>query len=1801
MKKKQNDSVRASVLQILLASTLISISAMLFASTLTQPFGRNSAKQLNMVRIARITDFQSSPGTPIQRSRMRTFSSLPRYPVPAPSSSKAVNNSGTSNVSTKTVSVQQQPAAHTVPFNPGDVFVNTAGSGVQHYDSSGHLLDNFTAYGFGYEMAFRLNGNLLVVYSSPSPGTEGVLKEFDSTGNEIGNLIESFSQIFSVAVDVAGNVYVGEVDPFVGGGRLKKFDAVGNLLTTFSPAMEAGGGVNHIALASDQCTIYYDSSGPAIKRFNVCTNTQLQDLVIGGNAKDQLRIAANGDVFVTAGSEIERYDSLGALKHVYPYPSSNAYALALDPDGQRFWAAGSDYIQGSGSPVYVYNIETSERQLAFYASDTVGGLAVFGPTDSDGDGLPDDWERYGVTVDANGNVIGIGNTGNGVFVDLPGMGADPLHKDIFVHVDWMNPDPGDPTFEFNPNPEALKMVSDAFAVAPTQRTPDGKRGINLHVDAGPNSIMNPATGQTWGTLSRAGTVPFAPVLDTANPPNFVNALLPYKTAHFLPAGRRAVFHYALYCKKIDIYNGGGLGTQPGTDFVLARSNVVYPESEAATFMHELGHNLGLEHGGGDEVNLKPNYLSVMNYAFPFGLINLGRSLSFSIDYSRARLATLDEFNLDESAGIGDPSTALQLTVWNIYTNPDNPPGSNNCISHRDTYYRLFYPNAPLDWNCDGAVTPGRVVADINGDGVCVSPGSSGTLFAVPQGDDQVVDAHVVSGPNRVCETPAGCDPTDPANCDIQSQRVGFVQPQYLEGFSDWPMLQYDGAGEIGAPQVTGMMAGQKNISQTEVQTIPEELPYAQVLARLPPAIRDAPQYAPHDVVTYSPQEGVAPITVSFDGTASTAVGGATIVDWFWDFGDGTTGSGATVQHTYRIAGDFFAKLTVTDTNGRANLVPLLHLVRVTGNDSNPQPNIAPYQPSGWSDKIVVSNVTGTNTDTFLLNPTDPLYIDWAVINNGQAGTTADFYVTLYVDGVAGQDFLIPHPFDINAYAFIEDYPIGTLSAGTHDIKIVADSTGVIDPPGQTHNEYTKLITVTGPAPTPTITPTSTTTPTATAPPTPTVTPSATPSATPTATPTGTPTATPGCGSEGSVQEDWVARYDGPGSSLDDANAIALDYSGNVYVTGISFNGQGGDSDYATIKYDSSGNQLWVARYNGPGNLSDVATAIAVDDSGNVYVTGYSAGSGTNSDYATIKYDSSGNQLWVARYDNEDDVANAIAVDGSGNVYVTGSSTSSGGFTQAYATIKYDSSGNELWVARYIGPANGGANVATAIKVDGLGNVYVTGYSTGSDTFNPYDYATIKYDSSGNQMWVARYGALPNGFDEATAMALDGSGNVYVTGRSTGSTGYEYGTIKYDPSGNQLWVARYSGQGDNEATAIAVDGSGNIYVTGFSYLASHWSYATVKYDSSGNQVWVARYNEGGNTDAYANAIAVDGSGSVYVTGYSGVPGPSDYATVKYESCGNQQWVMHYNGPGNWVDIANAIAVDDSGNVYVAGSSAGSSLIDDYATIKYSQRPSTPTPTPTASATPTPTPAATATATATPTQPASPTPTPTSTATAIVTPTATATATATASASFTPIPTATFTPRPTATATATSTATATATFTATPTSTFTPTATATATSTATAAATATATPTVTATATPTPTATIPSSPTPTPIPGAGVGTIGYWMNHPQAWCMLHITLGCQSYTKSEAIAIMRQPVSQDMTYQLAAQLAAAKLNVTCDGTNASCVASAIAAADSWLCSHPVGSNIKANSQAWRQIISSYDTLTNYNEGLLCAPPR
>jgi len=161
------------------------------------------------------------------------------------------------------------------------------------------------------------------------------------------------------------------------------------------------------------------------------------------------------------------------------------------------------------------------------------------------------------------------------------------------------------------------------------------------------------------------------------------------------------------------------------------------------------------------------------------------------------------------------------------------------------------------------------------------------------------------------------------------------------------------------------------------------------------------------------------------------------------------------------------------------------------------------------------------------------------------------------------------------------------------------------------------------------------------------------------------------------------------------------------------------------------------------------------------------------------------------------------------------------YATAYATVKYNSAGVEQWVARY---DRGSRDVAQGVAVDGSGNVYVTGFSTGG--FSDSDYATIKYNSGGVQQWVAVYNV--SDYDEAHAIALDNLGNVYATGESKGAAGNtDFATVKYDANGTELWVARYDApaHGYDSSYRVVLDTSHNVYVTGAS---SDNDYTTIKY-------------------------------------------------------------------------------------------------------------------------------------------------------------------------------------------------------------------------------------------------------------------------------------------------------------------------------------------------------------------------------------
>ena len=358
----------------------------------------------------------------------------------------------------------------------------------------------------------------------------------------------------------------------------------------------------------------------------------------------------------------------------------------------------------------------------------------------------------------------------------------------------------------------------------------------------------------------------------------------------------------------------------------------------------------------------------------------------------------------------------------------------------------------------------------------------------------------------------------------------------------------------------------------------------------------------------------------------------------------------------------------------------------------------------------------------------------------------------------------------------------------------------------------------------------------------------------------------------------------------------------------------------------------------------VATAIAADENGNTYVTGYIGIEGTR-DYLTVKYNSQGNREWSITFDGPsggDDMPKAIAADETG-AYVTGFSEGMASGRDIY-TVKYNPDGSMAWDSRYDGPSHLGdeANTITHDKT----HVYVAGFVHRGNKSAHKDKVIIKLTKEdGEIVWDARYDSTRNGEDEVTAIAVDSSGNVYVTGKSQEGgnvpKSFDFLTLKFDSSGQMLWEVRDDGVnfGDDAPTAIALDSEGNFCVTGWQNVgANDTNFYTVKYDTDGQSVWSSGQEFGGSGEDKALAIAVDEmTGDVYVTGkVMGSDGLSDYATVKYSSDAGIQDLIGAYDSGNGEDTPVGLALSTENGekfIYVAGFKTTESNGKDYFCIKY----------------------------------------------------------------------------------------------------------------------------------------------------------------------------------------------------------------------------------------------------------------------------
>lgn len=319
-----------------------------------------------------------------------------------------------------------------------------------------------------------------------------------------------------------------------------------------------------------------------------------------------------------------------------------------------------------------FRAKTAALALALLALPLAAPAQANSLVDTDGDKIPDVWETRG--YDANGD--------GRIDIDFPAMGANPYRKDVFVEMDWMPR--ADGGIELAPV-EDLDRIVDIFANYPI-RNPDGSTGISLHLDAGN------ARGQKYN-LGGGNQVPYSRLTNALNGLQYIK-----DSGNFDPA-RRGIFHYMIWA---DLYSNGsssGIARYPGMDFLVTVGQTNYGRASSdirvGTFIHEFGHNLGLAHGGEDNYNYKPNYLSIMNYAYQFTGVPKQSGPNY-FGYSNRQGMTIDENALRETAGLGPASAGYSYSNerFSIY----------RAVAHKN-----------LDFNRNGVADAAPLRMDVNND------------------------------------------------------------------------------------------------------------------------------------------------------------------------------------------------------------------------------------------------------------------------------------------------------------------------------------------------------------------------------------------------------------------------------------------------------------------------------------------------------------------------------------------------------------------------------------------------------------------------------------------------------------------------------------------------------------------------------------------------------------------------------------------------------------------------------------------------------------------------------------------------------------------------------------------------------------------------------------------------------------------------------------------------------------------------------------------------------------------------------
>jgi outer membrane protein assembly factor BamB len=342
---------------------------------------------------------------------------------------------------------------------------------------------------------------------------------------------------------------------------------------------------------------------------------------------------------------------------------------------------------------------------------------------------------------------------------------------------------------------------------------------------------------------------------------------------------------------------------------------------------------------------------------------------------------------------------------------------------------------------------------------------------------------------------------------------------------------------------------------------------------------------------------------------------------------------------------------------------------------------------------------------------------------------------------------------------------------------------------------------------------------------------------------------------------------------------------------------------------------WIAEIGGGSNSSsDTITGglSVIDSSGNVYVTG-----GTNSPANTFifKLNSNGLIQWQTSITGaSEDYITGIAIDSSANVYVVGQTNTTGiGGAGSYDLfiMKFNSSGTIQWQRVFGGAV---AENSARIAVDSSGNAYISGYT---ENAGGWDIIVAKYDTSGTLQWQRSLSGSST-YEYGTGIAVDSSANVYVVGRGY-NTYSDILLIKYDTSGTLLWQKRLTGSSTDESGQdVTVDSSGNVYVTANYLFSGDYGGLVIKYNSSGSYQWQRSIQTSGSGNGeFPVGITTDSSGNVYVTGSVQPAGSQKLMINKYDSTGA---ILFRRTIASLSTAGGSISIDSTGKIYVSGYSS-----------------------------------------------------------------------------------------------------------------------------------------------------------------------------------------------------------------------------------------------------------------------------------------